>query len=543
MVQILIFLWLLGILLRVWRLARFFQLEGYDNARFLRWLVGKTSRYIRWRALIFVGVAWLISLVLNMVGQDTEAVYLLVWGIAGLWSMWSEPPKEVKQSFKVTQRAARLLVTAWALVVIVLIGAEVALLAALDVPERTQFAVITFVALALCHLSPLVLVLANLLMYPVEAGFRRMFYSRARQTLKRAGPVVIGITGSYGKTSTKEFLAHILRARYRVLATPKSYNTLMGVCLVINDDLKRDPAYDYFIVEMGAYVEGEIREICRLTEPQISIVTAVGPQHLERFGSIESTAKAKYEIIESLPADGVGVFNWDNHYVRVMYERGYPQTRLAISWENAQHATQLRFLARNLRESVNGLEFDVTDTLSGEESHFNTRLMGRHNITNILLATAVARHLDISLTEIAVRVASLEPAEHRLQVKTLPGGITVIDDAYSANPVGAHNVLDVLALHQQGRRVLITPGIVELGPLQTQENTKLGKHAAQVCTDIVLVGIEQTQPIQQGIREIGFDENHLFIFDTREEAIAWFNRALEPGDTVLFLNDLPDTYL
>jgi len=140
-------------------------------------------------------------------------------------------------------------------------------------------------------------------------------------------------------------------------------------------------------------------------------------------------------------------------------------------------------------------------------------------------------------------VASLEPAEHRLQRRTLPGGITVIDDAYSANPVGAQTVLDVLALYQNGRRVLITPGIVELGPLHEQENYKLGQRAAQICTDIVLVGIEQTRPIQQGIHDAGFDDKHLNVFDTRDEAIAWFNRELKEGDTVLFLNDLPDTYL
>jgi UDP-N-acetylmuramoyl-tripeptide--D-alanyl-D-alanine ligase len=543
MVQTLIFLWLLGILLRIWRQARFFQIEGYDSARYLRWLVGKPQRYIMWRALIFVGVASLTSLVLNLAGQDTTAVYLVIWGIAGIWAIWPEPPKEVKQKFKFTQRAARLLITAFALTVIVLIGVEVTLDTALKLSNRAQFAMITWLGLVVFHLSPLILPLANVLMHPVEAGFRAMFRQRARRTLRRANPVVIGITGSYGKTSTKEFLAHILRARFRVLATPKSYNTLMGVCLVINDDLQRDPGYEYFIVEMGAYVEGEIREICDLVEPQISIVTAVGPQHLERFGSIESTAKAKYEIIDSLPEDGVGVFNWDNHYVRTMYERGYPGTRIAVSWENASHATQLRFLARNIRQTVGGLAFDVVDTLMEEEQHFSTRLLGRHNVTNILLATAVARHLGIPLPEIAMRVASLQPAEHRLQVRTTPGGVTIIDDAYSANPVGAHNVLDVLALHDKGRRILITPGIVELGTLQAPENQKLGRHAAETCTDIVLVGIEQTRPIQQGIRETGFDADRLHLFDTREEAIAWFHREVQAGDTVLFLNDLPDTYL
>lgn len=543
MVQILILLWLAGIILRIWRLARFFQLESYDIRRYLLWLAGKPSRYVMTRALIFGGVAGLISLALNWFGQDTGAMYLIVWSAAAVAGVWPEPAKEIKQKFKVTPRAARLLVMAFALAVMAGIGAQVIIDSKVEMTDRARFAVITGIGLVIYHLTPLILPLANLIMYPVEAGFRTMFIRRARHTLHKAGPVVIGITGSYGKTSTKEYLAHILNGRYRVLATPKSYNTLMGVCLVINSDLASGETYDYFIVEMGAYVEGEIRRICELTRPQISILTSVGPQHLERFGSIEATARAKYEIIEALPPDGVGVFNWDNHYVRTLYEKGYPENRIAVTWENADHATKLHFLARNIRQTVDGLEFDVIDTQASEQQRFTTHLLGQHNVTNILLAAAVARRLGMSLTEVAVRVASLEPAEHRLQRKVLPGGITVIDDAYSANPVGAQNVLDVLALHHNGRRVLITPGIVELGPLQDQENHKLGLRAAQVCTDIVLVGIEQTRPIQKGVREAGFDDDHLWVFDTRDEAIAWFNRELKEGDTVLFLNDLPDTYL
>lgn len=543
MAQSLILIWLVGILVRIWRLARFFQIEGYDSRRFLRWVIGKPQRYVMWRALVFGGVAALISLTLNWFGQDTELVYLLVWGAAAVLGVWPEPPKEIKQKFKVTQRAARLLITAFALGVIALLGSQITLEQAFSFSDRTRFAVITLVGLTVYHLTPLALPMANILMYPIEAGFRRMFREKARRRLQKAGPTVIGITGSYGKTSTKEYLAHILRGRYHVLATPKSYNTLMGVCMVINNELKLDEPVDYFIVEMGAYVEGEIREICKLTRPQISMVTAVGPQHLERFGSIDKIAKAKYEIIEALPPDGVGVFNWDDSYVRAMYERGYPDVRIAVTWQNAEHATQLRFIACDIHETVSGMDFVIRDTLMREEQQFTTRLIGRHNVTNILMAVAVARHLGMSLNEIALRVASLDSAEHRLQRKTLPGGITVIDDAYSANPVGARNALDVLALYRNGRRVLITPGIVELGPLHEQENVKLGRYAAQVCTDIVLVGLEQTQPIQRGIREAGFDGERLHVFDTREEAIAWFHKTLQAGDTVLFLNDLPDTYV
>lgn len=543
MTAFLIILWLGGVLLRIWRLARFFQIESYDNRRFLRWLAARIDRMVVPRALIFVGVALVATLLLELTGQDSVTVYLLIWGVAGVLAIWPEPVKEVKQTFKLTARAARLLVAACGLTIVILFGAIALAEALISLSTTAEFAVYTLIGLAVYHLSPLILILANLVMYPVEAGFRWMFRRRAATTLRRAKPVVIGITGSYGKTSTKEYLAHILNGRFRAYATPKSYNTLMGVCIAINNDLTNNYGYDFFIVEMGAYMKGEIKSICDLVKPQISIVTAVGPQHLERFGSLETTARAKYEIIEALPPDGVGVFNWDDPFVRAMYERGYPETRIGVTWKNTDLAMQLRFHARNIRTSVNGLQFDVVDTLTGEEQRITTRLVGQHNVTNILLALATASHLGMSLSEIALRVASLEPAEHRLQRRSLPGGITVIDDAYSANPVGAQNALNVLDLYREGRRVLITPGMVELGPIQEEENRALGRMAAQVCTDIILVGEEQTGPLQQGIRDAGFPEDRLQVYDTREEAIAWFNTALQPGDTVLFLNDLPDTYV
>jgi len=543
MTALLILIWLFGALLRVWRLARYFQIEGYDNRRYLRWLAGRIERVVMVRALIFAGVALLATIALALTGQSSELIYLLIWGVSGVMAIWPEPVKEIKQRFRLTQRAARLLITAYALTIVATIGAVVAIDRLFSLSTTAQFAVYTALGVAIYHLSALVLPLANLIMHPVEAGFRWMFRRRAANTLRRANPTVIGITGSYGKTSTKEYLAHILNGRYRAYATPKSYNTLMGVCLAINDGLANDLSHDYFIVEMGAYMPGEIAAICDLVKPQISIVTAVGPQHLERFGSLENTARAKYEIIEALPPDGTAVFNWDDPLVRAMYERGYPKNRVGVTWQNTDLAQQLRFHARNIRNTVDGLQFDILDAETGEEQHITTRLVGQHNVTNILLAAAAARVVGMPLGEIALRVASLEPAEHRLQRRVLPGGVTVIDDAYSANPIGAQNALNVLSLYRSGRRVLITPGMVELGPLQDEENRKLGWQAAQVCTDIILVGAEQTRPIQQGIRQAAFPEDRLQIFDTREEAIAWFNTALQPGDAVLFLNDLPDTYL
>ena len=152
---------------------------------------------------------------------------------------------------------------------------------------------------------------------------RRRYLQQAANVLGQIRPKIIGITGSYGKTTTKNFLRDILSLRYHTYATPKSYNTLMGISLAINRDLADDYRTEYFISEMGAYVEGEIERICQLTPPDIAIVTEIGPQHLERFGSLEKVKKAKYELVKNLPPDGVAVFNWDNQFIREMIAYGF----------------------------------------------------------------------------------------------------------------------------------------------------------------------------------------------------------------------------
>ncbi|RMG79220.1 MAG: UDP-N-acetylmuramoyl-tripeptide--D-alanyl-D-alanine ligase, partial [Chloroflexi bacterium] len=267
--------------------------------------------------------------------------------------------------------------------------------------------------------------------------------------------------------------------------------------------------------------------------------------HLERFGSLENVAKAKYELIKALPPDGVGVFNWDNPHVRQMWEQGYPQTRLAISKNLSPEEAQkqgVRFVATNITETLDGLNFAIVDTETNEEVFIHTPLLGEHNVTNLLLATAVAVHEGMRLEEVAFRARTLQPAESRLVRQVTTQGITIINDAYSANPVGVIGALRVLGLHQQGRRLLITPGMVELGDLHEEENRKLGETAAEYATDVILVGSKQTQPIAKGLQDAGFPETRLHVVETLQEAIRWYEQNLTAGDTVLFLNDLPDTY-
>ncbi len=539
---IVLLIWLAGTCSRIYRQAHYFQLEEYMNARYLRWVAARRERWLPSRPL----AAWLTgTAALFVLAEAPGSPLPLVLGVAsGVIAGWPPRRTEVKKPFRATARAKRLLAAAWA---IAAAAAAAALLVTMSLPDRLQIAAAAAFGALLLLAAPLLLAAANLLLVPVEAYSRRRFEQRARRVLEAVRPVVIGITGSYGKTSTKAYLAHILNGRFKAYPTPKSYNTLMGVCLAINNDLVDDYSVDYFIAEMGAYIPGEIARICKLTHPTISIVVEVGPQHLERFGSLENIAIAKYEIIKALPPNGVGIFNWDNPFVREMYQRGYPQTRIAVSRE-ADLADAApdgpRFVASEIVEHAAGLAFTVTDTHTMAQERFNAPLLGRHNVTNILLATAVAVHEGMTLREVAWRVTSLQPAEARLMRQTTPEGITILNDAYSANPVGAENALRALALvgTNSGRRLLVTPGMVELGPLMVQENQRLGQIAAQHATDVVLVGPEQTAPIRDGLLSAGFDQDRVHTVRALSDAVKWYKDNLRAGDTVLFLNDLPDTY-
>jgi UDP-N-acetylmuramoyl-tripeptide--D-alanyl-D-alanine ligase len=536
--------WLAGTCFRIYRQARFYQIEEYMSGRYLGWLFARRDRWLPMRALAagFGGLA--ISFILSEAPDDLliGLIGLVTAGIA----VWPPNEGEIKKKFRATPRARRMLGAAFALAILLTLLYWLTL-STITLPEMgaLRLAIVSFAGLLLFLAAPLFLIAGNLLMTPVEAFFRRRFINQARQVLAQINPVVIGITGSYGKTSTKTYLAHILNGRYKTYPTPKSYNTLMGLCIAINNDIANDHSIDYFIAEMGAYIPGEIARICDLTHPSIGIVIEVGPQHLERFGTLENTASAKYELIKGLPADGVGIFNWDNPYVREMYERGYPATRIAVSKEvNPANIPENgpRFIASNISESLDGLTFTVTDVRTGMSEKFSTPLLGQHNITNILLATAAAINEGMSLRDIAWRVSDLKPAESRLVREMTPNGITIINDAYSANPIGAVQALRVLAMHTNGRRLLITPGMVELGPMMEVENRKLGESAAQYATDVILVGEKQTEPIKTGLMSAGFPAERLRVVDTLAESIQWYRSNLQAGDTVLFLNDLPDTY-
>ena len=536
-------IWLIGAWMRIWRQARFYQIEEYMSRRYLRWLLSRRERFLPARPLLI----WLAGLVvIVLLGQDLpEAAAFLIAAITAIIAVLPPKTGEIKKPLSLTSRVKRLLFGAALAATLALTTSHLLILSVDGIQKSLVYAIVASLGLACFTLAPIWLVIGNGLAQPLEAMIRRRYLVKAEATLATINPTIIGITGSYGKTTTKHFLRDILSLRYQTYATPKSYNTLMGICLAINRDLADDFRTEVFIIEMGAYVEGEIARICQFTPPDIAIVTEIGPQHLERFGSLENIKNAKYELVKNLPPDGTAVFNWDNAYIREMASLGYPSKRISVSRELSPKQAReqnVSWLATDIEESLAGLAFRVTHLASGESAQIATSVIGLHNVTNLLLCIAAAHHQGIALRDIVRRIGRLRPAESRLVSETSASGITIINDAYSANPAGVVSALRILGMHAGGRRLLITPGMVELGDLHDSENRKLGILAAEHATDIILVGREQTAPIQSGIASTDFDSARVLVVDSLQEAVAWYERHLKAGDTVLFLNDLPDTY-
>ena len=384
--------------------------------------------------------------------------------------------------------------------------------------------------------SHLLILAAGFILTPVEKAINRRYYRQAAGILRAMpGLRIIGITGSYGKTSTKHYLHRILSERYDTLITPASYNTTLGVIRTIREYLK--PYNEVFIVEMGAKNRGDIREICDLVHPSMGIITAVGPQHLESFGSIEAVQATKFELADALPADGLAIVNDD--FPRIA-DRPVGNTRCArYSCTGAVGAT---YRATGISYSAAGTAFTVEGP-DGWALPLTTRLMGECNVSDLLAAVVAARALDVPDTSIRAAVAAIEPVEHRLSVKTTPGGITILDDAFNSNPVGSRMALEVLGQFTGGRRIVITPGMIELGSEQYERNRDLGQ-AIDANADIaIIVGEYNRGAILAGIADGGrIAAQNIHTAATFGDAQRLLTSFAAKGDTVLYENDLPDTF-
>ncbi len=384
-------------------------------------------------------------------------------------------------------------------------------------------------------LSHVVICAANIILKPVEAIITRRYYNDAHRRLESMKDlIIIGITGSYGKTSTKHYLHRILSEQFDTLMTPGSFNTTLGVVRTIREYLK--PYNEVFIVEMGAKQRGDVKEICDLVHPQMGIITAVGPQHLESFKTIENVQTAKFELADALPSDGLAVIN--NDFEKIA-DRNVTNTNVARYAVNDSHAN---YRATKVKYTPDGTTFTV-ESPDGWTLDIATRLMGECNVSDLLAAIIVAHQLGISDAKITAAISTIEPVEHRLSVKRTPGGITILDDAFNSNPVGSRMALEVLGSMTDGKRIVITPGMIELGDEQFELNRQLGETIAKNVDVAIIVGQYNRNAIIEGISNVeDFPNEAVHIVDSFNDAQKLLATIATKGDTILYENDLPDTF-
>ena len=375
--------------------------------------------------------------------------------------------------------------------------------------------------------------LCGLLAWPIEKGISELYFRDAQRILKSRNDLIrIGITGSWGKTSVKFILGTMLEEKYHTLVTPSSFNTPMGVTKVIRSSL--EPGHRVFVAEMGARHVGDIREMCRLVHPHLGLLTSVGPQHLDTFKSIERVAKTKYELIEALPPDGMSFFSDDGDICRGLYQK----TEKAKMISGFDPETD-DVWAEDIRITNEGSSFILcTKDL---RQPCRTVLLGELNILNILLCAGVCLYLGMTGEQISRGIEKIRPVEHRLQLIPNSGGITVIDDAFNSNIRGAEQAFLVLK-EMSGKRILVTPGMVELGEKEEEMNRLFGSLAADCCDVAVLIGKKRSTAIVHGLKEKGFPQDRIILANSLEEATALLRTEAKAGDTILFENDLPDNY-
>ena len=392
---------------------------------------------------------------------------------------------------------------------------------------------LTGVLMLLISLQLVFNMLSNVINRPIEKAVNQYYINDAKKKLKSVpGLQIIGVTGSYGKTSVKFYLQTLLQGKYNVLVTPESYNTPMGIVKTIRGSLK--PTHELFICEMGARHVGDIKEDTDIVHPHHGVITSVGPQHLETFHSMENIQKTKFELADCLPEGGKLFLNGDNEYIQ-QQAAGYKNKIFYYSEKEGEG-----YCAKDVTVSQFGTEFTVTAP-NGEEERFQMKLVGAHNVINVVGAIAVAHQFGMSLKELKIPVRRIQPVAHRMQMRE-QGNVTIIDDAYNSNPVGSKAAVETLAMFD-GIRILVTPGMVELGDKEEEYNYKFGTYAADCCDYILIVGKKNRESIRKGVLDKGFPEEKCICVDKLEDAMSKAYAIKGQGHKyVLLENDLPDNY-
>lgn len=500
------------------RQLHFLQLNSYFNSRFFDYFKDEFNMISVWS--LFAAV-----IIINLaIFKQTTAVIVTTLVFSAIRIVYTlYKLKNAKKKIAFTARIKRFYITAIIIFAIFLTLTETGV-----IPIAFCIAFANLVLL----FSPFFVCLLNLINSPIEKAVKKYYINDAKKILNSKPDMkIIGLTGSYGKTSTKYILGRILSEKFNTVITPGSFNTPMGVVITVRNHLT--PQTEVFAVEMGAKNVGDIKEICDIVHPTTGIITSVGPQHLNTFGSIENVTKTKFELADEVKANGGKVYlNADNEYISAKVGE-YDSITYSING-NAD------IVASNVKCDKNGLSFTVK--YKDKKIDISTGLLGSHNVLNIMAAVGIAIDMEISDTDIKYAVESLKATEHRLELKSFINGALLIDDAYNANPSGCLEAMRVIGSFKPMKRIVVTPGLVELGEKEEECNKALGMAAAENADVIILVGEKRSIPIKEGVLAKGFDEKNLYVAKTFNDAVEIFRPMCDKNTVVIFENDLPDNY-
>lgn len=495
--------------------VHFFQLNSYRHDTHRKWLRQNKKKFIS--PVIFALLAFGVYFLPVEFWHQMATV--CVFGLMAIVKI----PARGKKPLVYTARVKRMLLTAMLITFLPIILIHIFV----GTPVIMTAVLCCFIAL-----SSVTMLIADFFNKPMEKSINNGYIRDAKKILKSCPDLkIIGVTGSFGKTSVKFYLNTLLQAKYNVLMTPESYNTPMGVVKTIRGYLK--PTHEIFICEMGAKWVGDIKELCDIVHPQHGVITSVGPQHLETFGSLDAVKGTKFELADSLPEDGMLFLNMSDKNIQAVDKKRH-YISYTVNGDGDYNASDISV-------SSKGTTFTVT-TKDGESEVFTTKLLGTHSVVNITGAIAVANKIGIPLKALKGQVRKLEGVPHRLAL-TDNGQAIIIDDAYNSNPSGSKAALDVLSLFEEFK-IAVTPGMVELGEKQFELNKEFGKQMADVCDYVILVGRKQAVPMKEGLLEKGYDERKIYVASTVNEAITHAYALNSKGrkKVVLLENDLPDNY-
>lgn len=517
---------------RLKNLLHYFQQEEYDSLRFAAWwwqAPGFDKRISLALLLVF-----LVALMVPGGWEYLAAPLLLLW----VARTESDPTKAAKKPLAMTARATRIYRVALALLALVTFALFATAIYAHAGASNLPLTWLWLALLLLAQMLPDTLIIGNFLLRPFEALTQKRLMAEATAKLQHLQPTVIGITGSFGKTSTKHILFHILSAAAPTLMTPGSVNTLMGITRVIREQLQAH--HRFFVVEMGDYELGAVAEKCAFVPPAISAITAVGIEHFERFKTMAAIAQTKFEIAHDVWArGGVCVINatqLDDAYHSYLTQPAL--TRLVVDAPQAGG-----FYLHDVQQTAQGLNLKI-QTPGGDVLAITTPLYGRQHASNIAVAVVLALELGVPASTIVMALHSTPQTKHRLEVKRGLLPYVMIDDAYNSNPEGfaaALDILDIVGRDAGGRRVLLTPGMVELGTLHDAEHARLGALAASKADWIIAVNPPRFASFVAAAHATN-PNLRLDEVPNLAAARALLDAEVKANDTVLFENDLPELY-